>query len=94
MPVVFARTGRTPLEVAAIYSDRSFGQFFISLDEYERDFTSQQDQVILARAATGVSPEAAKAAAQARLGAFPNLDVRTKDEYTDFVTGQIDRSCG
>lgn len=91
MPVVFARTGRTPLEVAAIYTDRTFGQFFISLDEYERDFTTQQDQVILARAATGVTPEAAKAAAERDLAAFPNLDVRTKAEYTDFVTGRIDQ---
>ena len=45
--------------------------------------------MILARAADGVTPEAAKAAAEADLGAFPNLDVRTKAEYKDFVASQI-----
>jgi putative ABC transport system permease protein len=89
LPALFARTGRTDLQVVAIYTDDSFGQFFISLDEYERNFTTQQDTVILARGADGVTPEAAKAAAEADLGAFPNLDVRTKAEYKDFVASQI-----
>jgi putative ABC transport system permease protein len=91
IPVLFARTGTTPLRVAAIFTDRTFGQFFISLDEYERNFTTQQDQVILARAPEGVTPDAAKAAAERDLKSFPNLDVRTKAEYADFVAGQIDR---
>ncbi len=90
-PVLFAKTGTTPLRVAAIFSDRTFGQFFISLDAYERDFTTQQDQVILARAPEGVTPEAAKAAAERDPADFPNLDVRTKAEYADYVTGQIDQ---
>ncbi len=91
MPVLFARTGDTPLRVAAIFTDDTFGQFFISLPEYERNFTTQQDTVILVRAAEGVSPEQAKEAAEARLADFPNLDVRTKAEYKDFVADQINQ---
>ena len=90
-PVLFARTGITPLRVAAIFTDRTFGQFFISLGAYERNFTTQQDQVILARASEGVTPDAAKAAAERALKDFPNLDVRTLAEYADLVTGQIDQ---
>jgi ABC-type antimicrobial peptide transport system permease subunit len=45
--------------------------------------------VILARAAEGLSPDGAKAAAEVALADFPNLDVRTKAEYKDFVAGQI-----
>ena len=89
MPVLFAKTGTTPLRVAAVFTDDTFGQFFISLPEYERSFSTQQDTVILARAADGVSPQAAKASAQKLLTDFPNLDVRTKAEYKDFVAGQI-----
>jgi putative ABC transport system permease protein len=90
MTVRFSRTGAVPLRVAAVFTDDTFADFFISLDEYERNYTTQQDVVILARAAEGVSPEDAKAAAEAALTDFPNLDVRTKAEYKDFVAGQID----
>ena len=89
MPVLFAKTGDQKLRVSAIFTDDTFGQFFISLPEYERNFTTQQDTVILVRAAEGVSPEQAKAAAEKRLTEFPNLDVRTKAEYKDFVASQI-----
>jgi len=90
MTVRFSRTGAVPLRVAAVFTDDTFSDFFISLDEYERNYTTQQDVVILARAAEGVSPEDAKAAAEAALTDFPNLDVRTKAEYKDVVAGQID----
>jgi putative ABC transport system permease protein len=90
MTVRFARTGIVPLRVAAVFGDDTFSEFFISLDEFERNFTTQQDVVILARAAEGLSPEDAKAAAEAALADFPNLDVRTKAEYKEFFAGQID----
>jgi putative ABC transport system permease protein len=91
MPVLFAKSGNADLRVAAIFSDDTFGQFFVSLPEYERNFTTQQDSVILARARDGVSPDAAKAAAKADLKDFSNLDVRTKAEYKDFVASQINQ---
>jgi putative ABC transport system permease protein len=89
MPVLFAKTGTTDLRVAALFSDDTFGQFFVSLPEYERNFTTQQDTVILARGREGVSADAAKAVAERDLKDFPNLDVRTKAEYKDFVASQI-----
>jgi putative ABC transport system permease protein len=89
MPALFARTGPTELRVVALFEDDSFDSVFISLEQYERDFTVQQDTVILARAAPGLTPEAAKATAEAALGGFPNLDVRTRAEYKDWITGQI-----
>ncbi|MFN0280830.1 MAG: ABC transporter permease [Kineosporiaceae bacterium] len=91
MPVLFAKTGESDYRVGAIFTDDGFGDFSISLDEYRRNFATQQDIVILARAAEGVSPEEAKAAAERDLRAFSNLDVRTKAEYEDFVVGQIDQ---
>jgi putative ABC transport system permease protein len=87
--VLFARTGHVPLRVVAVFTDDTFGRFFISIRQYERDFTTQQDQVILARARQGVSPEAAKAVAELRLKDFSNLDVYTKAEYKDLVASQI-----
>ncbi len=89
MPALFARTGPADLRVVALFEDESFDRFFVSLDQYERDFTLQQDTVILGRARPGVTPEAAKAAAQSALTGFPNLDVRTRAEYKDWISGQI-----
>lgn len=88
--VLFAKSGLVSLTVSAIYTDATFGQFFVSLPEYERNFTTQQDTVVLARAREGVSPEQAKEVAKRDLAAFPNLDVNTKAEYKDEVAGQID----
>ncbi len=91
MRVLFARTGWSRMRVAAIFEDSGFDRFYISLAEYERRFATQQDTIILARAAPGVSPDAAADAAAAALGpAFPNLDVRTRAEYRAWVSGQID----
>lgn len=90
MTVRFARTGLVPLRVVAVFGDDTFSDFLISLDEYGRNYTTQQDVVILARAGEGLSPDDAKVAAEAALADFPNLDVRTKAEYKDFVSGQIE----
>ncbi|HWH15312.1 MAG TPA: FtsX-like permease family protein, partial [Miltoncostaeaceae bacterium] len=92
LPVLLARTGEERWRVAAVFDDTTFGAFFISLPQFERSFTTQQDTVILARAADGVTPDAAAAAVDEALsGPFPNLDVYTKDEYKDFVAGQINQ---
>jgi len=92
LPVLLSRTGEQRWRVAAVFDDTSFGEFFISLPQYERDFTTQQDTVILARAADGVSADAAAEAVDRSLsGPYPNLDVYTKDEFKDFVAGQINQ---
>ena len=90
MPVQFARSGASKLRVAAIFSDDTFGRFFISLPQFQRDFAAQEDQVILVAASSGVSAPAAKAIATSALASFPNLEVRTKAEFRDFIVGQID----
>jgi putative ABC transport system permease protein len=91
MPVFFAKTGTQPLRVAAIFSDSTFGQFFISLPEYERNFTTQEDTIILARGREGVSAADAKKAVAAVLAPFPNLTVYTKAAYKDQVNAQINQ---
>jgi putative ABC transport system permease protein len=89
LPALFAKSGPTRLRVAAIFTDDTFGRFFVSHSEYARNFTGRQDQVVLVRAPAGGSAEASKALASARLTDFPNVDIRTKAEYRDFVGSQI-----
>jgi len=89
LPALFAKSGQQRLTVVAILKDNSFGDFFMSLDEYDRDFTSHQDSLLLATGDPGVSPGAAKAAAAAQLTQYPNLELYTKAEYKAFVGDQI-----
>ncbi|MFN8122138.1 MAG: FtsX-like permease family protein [Thermoleophilia bacterium] len=89
LPALFAKSGQQRMRVVAIYRDNTFSDFFTSLEEYERNFTGRQDSVLLATGDTGVSPDAAKAAARAQLTQFPNLEIYTKAEYKNFVGDQI-----
>lgn len=89
LPALFAKSGQQRLRVVAVFKDNSFSQFFISLEEYERNFTRRQDSVLLASADPGVTPEQAKAVATRQLQAYPNLEIRTKAEYKTFVGDQI-----
>jgi putative ABC transport system permease protein len=91
LPALFSKTGRQDLTVVALYDDATFGQFFVSLDEYARNFETQQDIVLLARGRPGLTDDQAKEAAEAALSRYPNLEVRTKEEYKDFVAGQINQ---
>ncbi|MFN8109180.1 MAG: FtsX-like permease family protein [Thermoleophilia bacterium] len=89
LTALFAKSGSRPLRVAAVFKDKSFGEFYISLASFQQDFTTQQDSVLLARAAPGADVKAVKAAASDALKPFGNLDVRTKAEYKNFVNSQI-----
>jgi putative ABC transport system permease protein len=91
LPLFFAKTGVQPLRVAAIFSDSTLGQFFISLSDYERNFSTQQDTIVLARGAGGMSPQQAKQSVSAALAAYPNVTVLTKSEYKDQVNSQINQ---
>ena len=89
MPVFFAKSGATNLRVAAIFSDDTFGKFFVSLSQYARNFSAKEDRVILVPSQAGLSPDATKALATQALKEYPNLTVRTKAEYKNLIAGQI-----
>ena len=87
----FAKTGTQPLRVVAIFSDTTFGQFFISLGDFTRDFTTQQDAIVLARAQAGVSPTQARDAVAAALVNYPNLKAYTKSGYKNVVNSEVNQ---
>lgn len=89
LPALFAKSGQQRLRVVAIFKDNSFSGFFTSLEQFERDFTSRQDSVLLATGDSGVSADQAKAAAVGQLQEFPNLKIYTKQEYKDFVGDSV-----
>jgi len=91
MPAFFAKTGTQSLRVAAIFSDTTLGQFFMSVGNYERNFSTQADTLVFARGTPGVTPRQAKQSVAAALAAYPNLRVLTKSEYKDQVNSQVNQ---
>ncbi len=91
MPAFFAKTGTQRLRVVAIFSDKTFGQFFISLSEFERNFSTQQDSNILVRAQPGVTPNQARDAVAAALVNYPNLKAYTKSGFKDVLNSQVNQ---
>lgn len=91
MTALFTKSGERPLRVVALFDDATFSRFFVSRTQFAEDFSTTEDVIILASARPGVSAEEAKAAAEGSLRDFPNLEIRTKEEYKDFVSGQINQ---
>lgn len=79
------------LDVVAVYGDnRLIGDFVVDNSTLNDWFTANQDVVVSTVTAEGVSDEAALAAMQEVREDYPQLEIRTKQEYQDTVTGSID----
>jgi putative ABC transport system permease protein len=91
MSAFFQKSGTRHLRVVAIFSQATYGQFFISLAEFAKNSTIQQDSLILARASPGVSPTQARDAVTAALVDFPTLTAYTKAGYTNMVSSQVNQ---
>ena len=93
--VEFARTGEQTLRVAGIH-DNNFiiGNYAISLETFEHNFTEQLDTLVLAKAAPGVPQEEARAAVERVAETFPNVKIEDQAEFRDRQAGQIDQLLG
>ena len=90
--VEFARTGEQTFTVQGIYTDATFaGNYVISLGAYEKNFTDMLDQVVMAKAAEGVSPSDARAAVEAAAATFPQVDIEDRQQFLDSQQAQIDQ---
>ena len=90
--VEFARTGMQHLTVGGLYSDNRFlGNYAVSLQTYEANFTEQLDQIVFVKAAEGVPIARARAAVEAAVAAYPNVQVNDQAEFKDQQAGFIDQ---
>ncbi len=78
-------------EVVGEYRDQQlFTGFTVSTAAYDALFVDRDVGVILTRFADGVSAEDGKAAVESALAAgYPSANVRTVEEYKDFVNEQV-----
>ena len=80
------------LAIAGLFGDNTFGNFFISLDQWASVTTqAAQDQLVLAQLADGVTPEQAQPAIEAALEAFPQAELSSNAEFREEISGQINQ---
>jgi putative ABC transport system permease protein len=75
VPVTFVKTGAKPLQVQFIYSRNTFGDYFISLANYRKNFENQLDAAIFVNLRSGVTPDQGRAAIESLTKPYPNAKV-------------------
>jgi putative ABC transport system permease protein len=81
IPVTFVKTGKVPLTVRYIYKANTFGDYFISLKTYEKNFSDQLDFLILAKLKPGVSAEQGRKAIEPLLKPYPIAKLKDNAQY-------------
>jgi putative ABC transport system permease protein len=93
--ITFARTGPQAFTVGGVYTDNSlFGNYTISLDEYERNFVEQLDFLVFVDRAPGTDTSEARSVIGDVLADFPNVEVRNQVEFKEEQARAIDQVLG
>jgi putative ABC transport system permease protein len=95
LPMTFARTGERQLRIAGTYAQNQLlGKYLVSTATFDANFTDRLDFVVLATAAPGTSPAAARAAVERVTADFPNVEVRDQTEFKETQKDQINQALG
>jgi putative ABC transport system permease protein len=88
----FARTGVQSIRIDGTYADDALEDqgFLLSLQDYEANYTDQQDIRVLVNAAAGVSTATARTAIESVTADFPNSRVDDRAGYVAEVKGALD----
>ena len=79
------------LEVVALHTEDSVvGSWVIDLDDWDRYVVGSQDSLVTAVTAAGVGSDDARAALQAGLADYPQVEVRDQAEYRASRVTQVD----
>ena len=91
VPVTWARTGRHPLRVAAIYGDNQFaGSYLVSDATFSANVTDRELTVVAVKAARGATPRSSRAAMEKALVDFPNISIEDQAQFVKSQGDQID----
>jgi putative ABC transport system permease protein len=95
VPMTFARSGTQQLRIGATYArNQLLGRYLISTQTYDANFTDRLDFVVLAKAAPGTGPAAARAAVQQVAADFPNVKVRDQTQVKADQRKQVNQALG
>jgi putative ABC transport system permease protein len=89
VPVTFVKTGDQNMKVDYIFKENTFGDYYISLDTYEKNYTDQLDSSIFANLKPGVSAEEGRKAIEAVADPYPNAKVQNNAQFKSDQESQI-----
>jgi len=93
--LTFPSTGEQEFIVGGIYGEnRLVGDWVVSVQAYEQNYTEQLDSFVLVKGAPGVSPADLLAAVEAQVGDFPNIEVQDQAAFREKQAGFIDQLLG
>jgi putative ABC transport system permease protein len=82
LPVTYVKTGHKTLQVQFIYKNNAFfGDYLISLANFEQNFTQQLDFQIFAKLKPGVTAAQGRAAIEPLLKPYPNAELKDNAQY-------------
>lgn len=92
LTVVFQETGPVQLPVLAVYDDSSIvGNWMVDSVTYRENFTDQTDFMVIAKTAPGVSEDEARAAIEAAVADYPQLEVEDSSQFIGSQEAQVDQ---
>jgi putative ABC transport system permease protein len=95
LPMTFLRTGTQTLTVGGTYEkNQLLGSYVVSTDVYLANYTEALDFLVLAKAAPGVAPAAAREAVDQVAAGYPNVKVRDQVEFKAEQKRQINQTLG
>ena len=91
VPVTWARTGESSVPVVAVYAENQFiGGYLVSDRTIAANVTKPQLDVIAVKRADSATPDQARAAVEAGLKAFPNVEVEDRAQFVQAQGDQVD----
>jgi putative ABC transport system permease protein len=92
VPITFARTGVDDLRVEAIFDHiDEIDDFVVNMHAYDRNFVQPLDMQVYVKLYDNVDPQAARAAIERVVAAYPNVSLLDKSEFGDSYAATLDQ---
>jgi putative ABC transport system permease protein len=92
IPMEFPRNGVQREPIKAIYKDNQLnGPYLLSLSDYQKGYSDQIDQLVIAKAKPGVDAATARGAVDRVAADFPNVRVQDQAQYKARTGKQLDQ---
>ncbi|MGI9538821.1 MAG: ABC transporter permease [Miltoncostaeaceae bacterium] len=86
--------GPRDFTVVALYDESIFGDYFITLDDYEANYSVQQDVVVFANPAEGADQDAAQRQIEQAIAPFPQVQVQNEQQFKDDLEANLNQLLG
>ena len=92
--IKYAATGDVATTIAGAFDGDDFGDFYVSSNTYESNFSDIGESLVFARAAPDVTVEAAQMRVEAIADSYGNIKVQTKTQLVEEAEDQINAALG